>query len=302
MRTVNMSDKLWEEWQAQAAVLERVRAVDRNARERGGPPLMWVLIDELHAALGPAPAQQYYVTNGDDPIGPAPAQAEPYDSVECDPVIEHLQSLLSAAEARCAELEATLERVRAARRLESSGPHAMSGAYARIDAALGPAPAQAEPPREPFEELTGDERRDLLRGVPAYDERAKALRIIDQLTAATEPALRNRVEYWRKATEAAEARCADFELAFDTCQARCAELESLNTALEQTVNEWIELAVLTPGQAAVLKAMAGIEIEVLEHIRAGHSAAPLIFHPACKAELARRETEQPAPPGGKLPP
>ncbi len=51
------------------------------------------------------------------------------------------------------------------------------------------------------------------------------------------------------------------------------------------------LHIVTAGEKAVLDEMAGIEIEVLEHIRNGHSAAPLIFHPPCLAELARREAK-----------
>lgn len=46
--------------------------------------------------------------------------------------------------------------------------------------------------------------------------------------------------------------------------------------------------VCSEAERAVLDAMACIELGVLEAIQSGYSCAPMIYHPACKAELARR--------------
>ena len=52
------------------------------------------------------------------------------------------------------------------------------------------------------------------------------------------------------------------------------------------------LHVVTAADKAVLDAMAGLETVMLEYVRAGWSAAPPVFHPACRAELARREASR----------
>ncbi len=57
-------------------------------------------------------------------------------------------------------------------------------------------------------------------------------------------------------------------------------------------DEWVPRErIITPEERAVLDAMAALDIEVLKAIREGWSYAPLIFHPPCLAELARREAK-----------
>ena len=161
---------------------------------------------------------------------------------------------------------ATLERVRAV-------VEPFDGWITReVKKALGPAPAQAEPLRT---EIT--------------------------------QALRNQVDAQMKRAEAAEARCAELDSQCTTlrvnnrvleadnadqidrrraAEARCAELDTKRQELLDGIRCW---PLTTPGQAAVLKAMAEVSSDVLTYWATCPGTALSV---PCKAELARRETEK----------
>ncbi len=210
----------------------------------------------------------------------------------------------------------TLERVRAeVRGWHNDATHARSfTTMCRIEVALGPARAQS------FKERFG-----LPEPAPAKRACVCRAEIVGGACLCPAPAQAEPDDvqkHWDAVyarMNAAEARCAELQRMLDVCsevhghnvklKARVAELEAdvrsahrshadaVNAANARCAELELQLTnyrpVTTPGQAAVLRAMAGVDKNDLEWVVDGARMGGRDGLPnAAKAELARRESEK----------